>query len=204
MVVFFLLIEVLLTRLTVSCDNWNELTCWISTAIRQPLSCLPSVPRRPRTYDPSRQLRRGYPVGLKTLMHTRLLRFQAGSSGSLARKWPSRCDGGGGCPCRARRAAPCAACPQARRTRLQPGYIEISSLLYCDNCTLIGTGLEMTRPAYRLHIVSHKNWPFLAKIIAFAFFEEKTVDLKFVVNVVVTITIRIRYKIINMAWFGIC
>jgi hypothetical protein len=30
---------------------------------------LPSVPRRPRTYDPSRQLRRGYPVGLKTLMH---------------------------------------------------------------------------------------------------------------------------------------
>ena len=104
MVVFFLLIEVLLTRLTVSCDNWNELTCWISTAIRQPLSCLPSVPRRPRTYDPSRQLRRGYPVGLKTLMHTRLLRFQAGSSGSLARKWPSRCGGGGGCPCRVHRA----------------------------------------------------------------------------------------------------
>ena len=74
---------------------------------------------------------------------------------------------------RAGRAAPCAACPQARRTRLQPGYIEISSLLYCDNCTLIGTGLEMTRPAYRLHIVSHKHWPFLAKIIAFCFFLKK-------------------------------
>ena len=74
---------------------------------------------------------------------------------------------------RAGRAAPCAACPHARRTRLQPGYIEISSLLYCDNCTLIGTGLEMTRPAYRLHIVSHKHWPFLAKIIAFCFFLKK-------------------------------
>ena len=130
---------------------------------------LPSVPTRPRTYDPSRQLRRGYPVGLKTLMHTRLsgrtrlLRFQAGSSGLLARKWPSRCGSGDGCPCRARHAAPCSACPHARQTRLQPGYIEISSLLYCDNCTLIGTGLEMTRPAYRLHIVSHIHWPFLAK-----------------------------------------
>ena len=36
------------------------------------------------------------------------------------------------------------------------GTLKISSLLYCDNCTLIGTGLEMTRPAYRLHIVSHE------------------------------------------------
>ena len=36
------------------------------------------------------------------------------------------------------------------------GTLKTSSLLYCDNCTLIGTGLEMTRPAYRLHIVSHK------------------------------------------------
>ena len=71
---------------------------------------LPSVPRRPRTYDPSRQLRRGYPLGLKTLMHARLpgrarlLRLQAGSSGLLARKLPSRCGGGGGCPCRVHRA----------------------------------------------------------------------------------------------------
>ena len=39
------------------------------------------------------------------------------------------------------------------------GTLKTSSLLYCDNCTLIGTGLEMTRPAYRLHIVSHEIWP---------------------------------------------
>ena len=45
--IFFLLIEVLLTRLTVSCDNWNELTCWISTTIRQPLSCYRACLRDP-------------------------------------------------------------------------------------------------------------------------------------------------------------
>ena len=175
--VFFLLIEVLLTRLTVSCDNWNELTCWISTAIRKPLSCYRACPG-----DPGLTIQAvSYAADTRSAWKRLCTPGYTAARGCLDFKpvqvARSRENGQAGAmvvaDARAGRAAPCAACPQARRTRLQPGYIEISSLLYCDNCTLIGTGLEMTRPAYRLHIVSHKHWPFLAKIIAFGFFWRK-------------------------------
>ena len=82
--------------------------------------------------------------------------FQAGSSGLRTRPTPRETSQD------IRQAGAAAAAPGVRAHvwSRQLGYIEIYSLLYCDNCTLIGTGLEMTRPAYRLHIVSHKDGPF--------------------------------------------
>lgn len=160
--VFFLLIEVLLTRLTVSCDNWNELTCWISTAIRQPLSCYRAVPGDPGltiqavsyAADTRSAWKRlctpGYPAARGCLNFKPVQVASSRENGQAGAVVVTDARAGRTAP---RRRAPLAR-THARQTRLQPGYIEISSLLYCDNCTLIGTGLEMTRPAYRLHIVS--------------------------------------------------
>ena len=145
-----------------------------------PVTECPRTKFRSRSYDSKPSVAPRTPVSwlekprsLSYVCQTHALGFKAGSSGcggarrrgAHARKWLPT-----GPLTRTAMVCPAVAmyCHPPSRTAMAAtvqqatagkGTLKTSSLLYCDNCTLIGTGLEMTRPAYRLHIVSHEIWP---------------------------------------------